>query len=183
VLVAYFDEAGSFDRTDEARGETPVFAPWGQRFGALVSKAKDEAVPLQAADILAYETYKHILDLNTGEQRGQRKTLIHLVQPLYPGAPPRVNMKWSGRQNFEEVVGRSRRELQRAAQSSRVYMAVCLDCHKFFAHYAPFPKEYVRCSVCGGRIERYDISKEEAAEFLSRFNQSQIRDDDEPPAT
>jgi hypothetical protein len=29
VLVAYFDEAGSFDRTDEARGETPVFAVGG----------------------------------------------------------------------------------------------------------------------------------------------------------
>jgi hypothetical protein len=50
------------------------------RVGNIAFKGKDECVPLQASDIIAYESYKGYTNLLAGQPRKRRKSLVALAQ-------------------------------------------------------------------------------------------------------
>lgn len=147
-------------------------SPWGLRLERLISSSPEDAVPLQAADILAYETFKHVTNTVVFRQYRQRKLLTRLIGPVKSGLSPRVDMKWGGRENFEEVVRLSRGQLPRASQTTQIYVLFCLKCGKVWTHFAPFPEGYVRCALCSGEILRLSLSRELALQILSRANKS-----------
>jgi len=77
-----------FDRQREYQGRAkelydlltqhPTF-PHASRLGALTFEAKDRAIPLQAVDLFAYESYRRITDLNS-KPRWQMR-LLNQMKP------------------------------------------------------------------------------------------------------
>ena len=70
-----------------------------QRIGPLAFDTKKRALPLQAADFFAYETYKRMNELLTGGKRERRS-----IQPIIDGLP--VHALYLGDDSVEDIVRR-----------------------------------------------------------------------------
>lgn len=60
----------------------PDFAAFRHRFGSLRFASRRASAALQAADLLAYECYKHTANALTGFPRSQRKSVLRLAPRL-----------------------------------------------------------------------------------------------------
>jgi hypothetical protein len=56
----------------------PDFAEFHHRFGDVRFASRRDMPPLQAADLLAYESYKHVVNAFAGFPRPRRKSLARL---------------------------------------------------------------------------------------------------------
>jgi hypothetical protein len=65
----------------------PEFAEFHHRFGDVRFASRRDTPPLQAADLLAYECYKHVVNASAGFRRPKRKSLVRIESRIAHSEP------------------------------------------------------------------------------------------------
>lgn len=96
----------------------PDLAEFHHRLGDVRFASRRDTPPLQAADLLAYECYKHVVNVSAGFPRPQRKSLARLKsrivysEPLPPELLERVGVDLEKYYNLLNALGNPRSRLE-----------------------------------------------------------------------
>jgi hypothetical protein len=96
---------------DRGRPDLQPGASSPARFGEVRFASRRDTPPLQAADLLAYESYKHVVNAFSGFRRPQRRSLARLksrivyAEPLPTGLLEKLGVEMESYCNFLNAIG------------------------------------------------------------------------------